>query len=101
MERIEHLIEAFRVEHPEADTDLLLEFAQHVRRVLMDELRSELKANDAPVKLSMQIHGMAFSAQGPRSYVESLLEHWYERASAPPHTRLTPGFNRMRLISGR
>lgn len=101
MDRIDHLIETFRGDHPDVDATVLLEFAQHLRRVLIDELRAELKAGDVAVAVSMQLHGHAFSAKGPRSYVEGLLAGWTEAAAAPSMKNITPGFNRMKLISGR
>lgn len=101
MERIEHLVDVFRKDHEEIESTVLLEFAEHVRRVLIDELREDMKAGEVQVHISMQVHGQAFSAKGPRSYVESLLANWQDLADAPPRKNLTPGFNRMKLISGR
>jgi hypothetical protein len=101
MDRIEHLIDTFRRDHPEMDASVLMEFAQHVRRVLLDELRDEMKDGDREIRLSIILHGNSFHARGPRSYVEQLLEDWAAAASAPPTKTLTPGFNRMKLISGR
>lgn len=100
MERLEQLVVKFREDYPDADAAMLLEFAQHVRRVLVDELREESKAGDAQVHVSMQLHGKAFSAKGPRSYVDSLMREWAGIASAPPMKTITPGFNRIKLLSG-
>lgn len=98
MDRIDYLIETFRRDYPDADAAMLLEFAQHVRRAIIDELRDEAKDDRTPVKVSMQIHGMSFSANGPRAYVEQLLTSWQDAASCK---NITPRFNRMHLISGR
>lgn len=100
MERIDHLIEEFRKDHPELTATTLYEFSQHLRRILIDELREELKAGDVPVQLSVQVHGQAFSAKGPRSYVENLLAQWQDLANAPPRKNITPAFNRIKMISG-
>lgn len=100
MEYLDHLIDNFRTEHPECDADVLREFAGHVRRVLKDELREEMQDGKARLKLSMQINGMAFSADGPRALVEELLARWTERVERGTRN-ITPGLNRPQLISGR
>lgn len=105
MERIDYVIAKFREDHPEMDADLLAEFAQHVRRVVSDDIREEMYDGQTPVAISLQVHGHAFSAKGPRSYVDELLGKFQESVSTVPATvssrRVTPGFNRMQLISGR
>ena len=70
-----------------------------VQRVLGDEFRADLKRSEAQVSVSMQIGGHAFSAKGPRWYVEDLLAHWEARATGKSKS-VTEGFNRMKLISG-
>lgn len=101
MERIDHLVETFRLDHPEIDPAVLLDFAQHVRRVLIDELREDTKAGNAPVSMSLQLNGASFSAKGPRSYVEELLKRWETAMEYRQNGLRPPGFNRMKLISGR
>lgn len=100
MERLEHLIATFREEHPDVDATVLLDFAKHVRRVLLDELRDDAKADETTVAVSVQLHGQSFSAKGPKWYVDSMLTAWSDAASKPPTKNVTPSFNRMRLISG-
>jgi hypothetical protein len=100
MDRIDHLIATFREAHPEVNADVLAEFAQHVRRVVADDIRAEMRDGQAQVKLSVSLRGQAFSATGPRDYVEGLLENFQNSVNAEPQHRVTPGFNRMKLIGG-
>lgn len=83
MDRIEHLIAKFREEHPELDAALLAEFAQHVRRVVADDIREEMYDGKAQVSLALTINGQVFHAKGPREYVDNLLANFQASINGP------------------
>lgn len=101
MEYLDHLIDTFRAAHPEMDADLLREFAQHVHRVVRDDIRQEMRAENVRIRIAMQLNGSSFSAEGPRLVVEDMLERWDARAVRQAKNLPPSGFNRMALISGR